>query len=123
MQYKDNGDLFVSQSKYVKELFQKPGIENCKPALTLSKPYTQLLMFEGEPLFDLSFYRSLARVLRYLTFTRLDLAHSFNIMCQYMTNPTDTHMFLDKRILRYLKRTIECGITYSLLLVLIFQPI
>lgn len=29
-----------------------------------------------------------------------------------MTNPTEAHMFLVKRILRYLQGTIQCGLTY-----------
>lgn len=64
MQYKDNGDLFVSQAKNVKELLRKIGMETYKPAAMLTKPHTQLLVSEGEPLFDLSFYKSLARALQ-----------------------------------------------------------
>lgn len=64
MQYKDNDGLFVSQAKYVKEILRKASMETYKPAPTPTKPYTQLLVSEGEPLFDPSFYRSLTRALQ-----------------------------------------------------------
>ncbi|KAB2628557.1 hypothetical protein D8674_033352 [Pyrus ussuriensis x Pyrus communis] len=97
IQYKSNDDVFISQSKYAKKLIKRAGMENCRPAPTPSKPHTQ----------------SIVGALQYLTFTRPDIAHSVNVICQYMTNPTDAHMSLVKRILRYLQGTLQCGITYS----------
>lgn len=64
MEYKENGDLFVSRTKYVKELLKKAGTKTCKQASTLAKPHTQLLMSEGKPLNDPSFYMSLVGALQ-----------------------------------------------------------
>ena len=61
MEYKDNG--VVSQTKYVNELLKKASMETCKPTPTPLKPHTQLLVFEGEPLFGPSFYKSLVGAL------------------------------------------------------------
>lgn len=66
IQYKDNGDLFVHQSKYIKDLIKKAGMEHCKAAPTPSKPHTQLLVAEGTPLEDLTFYISIVGALQYL---------------------------------------------------------
>lgn len=41
--YKDNGDLFISQSRYAKDLIKKAGTISYKASLTPCKPYTQLL--------------------------------------------------------------------------------
>lgn len=87
-------------------------MEACKLAPTPSKPHTQLLVYKSEPLSDPSVYRSIVGALQYLIFTRPDIAYSANVVCQYMTNPTEAHMFLVKRILRYFQGTIECGITF-----------
>ncbi|XP_068319709.1 uncharacterized mitochondrial protein AtMg00810-like [Pyrus communis] len=89
-------------------------MENCRPAPTPSKPHTQLLISEGQPLPEPSFYRSIVRAFQYLTFTRPDIAHSVNVVCQCMKNPTDANMFFVKMILRYLQGTLKCGITYHL---------
>ncbi|KAM1732083.1 hypothetical protein ACFX11_017881 [Malus domestica] len=51
--------------------------------------------------------------LMYLTFTRPDIAHSVNVVCQYMTYPTDMHMHLVKRIMKYLQGTLDCGLKYT----------
>lgn len=40
IQYKDDGSLFVTQSKYTKELLKKARIETCKTTSTTSKPHT-----------------------------------------------------------------------------------
>lgn len=44
--YKDNGDLFISQSKYAKDLIKKAGMISFKASPTLCKPHTQLLKDE-----------------------------------------------------------------------------
>ncbi|KAM0982243.1 hypothetical protein ACFX2A_015487 [Malus domestica] len=111
--YKDNGDIFINQSKYVTDLLHKAGMINCRPCSTPSKPHTQLLKDEGEPLADPTVYRSLVGALQYLTFTRPDIAYAVNYACQFMTTPTEAHFCLVKRILRYLKGTWQCGLTYS----------
>ncbi|KAM1797964.1 hypothetical protein ACFX12_032087 [Malus domestica] len=113
IQYKDDGSLFISQSKYAKDLLKKAAMETCKPTSTPSKPHAQFLEQEGAPLSDPSHYRSLVGALQYLTFTRPDLAQAVNMVCQFMTSPTDLHMHLVKRILRYLKGTLEYGLHYK----------
>ncbi|VVA40824.1 PREDICTED: Retrovirus-related Pol poly from, partial [Prunus dulcis] len=41
--YKSNGDLFISQQKYAKDLLVKAGMESCRSCPTPSKPHTQVL--------------------------------------------------------------------------------
>ncbi|XP_050147373.1 uncharacterized mitochondrial protein AtMg00810-like [Malus sylvestris] len=111
VQYNSDGSLFIHQSKYAKDMLKKAGMENCKPTSTPSKPHTQLLADEGSLMSDPSHYRSIDGALEYLTFTRPDPAHSVNMVCQYMTQPTDGHYYLVKRILRY-EGTIDHGLHY-----------
>ncbi|XP_068319338.1 uncharacterized mitochondrial protein AtMg00810-like [Pyrus communis] len=113
IQYNAYGSLFVNQSKYTKELLKKADMEQCKPTSTPFKPHSQLLTTKGTPLSDLTHYRSLVRALQYLTLTRPNIAQSVNIVCQYMTNPFESHMHLVKRIMRYLQGTYNCGLKYS----------
>ncbi|CAN6679935.1 unnamed protein product [Malus baccata var. baccata] len=100
IQYKPNGELFISQSKYAKQLIKKVGMESCKSSLTPSKPHTQLLISEGTPLADPSYYRNIVGALQYLTFMRPNIAFSSNVVCQFMNRPINAHLFLVKRILR-----------------------
>lgn len=43
VQYKDNGDFFLNQSKYAKDLLHKVGLDTCKPVSTLCKPILSFL--------------------------------------------------------------------------------
>ncbi|KAM2874298.1 hypothetical protein COP2_017588 [Malus domestica] len=113
VQYHTDGSLFLNQSKYAKELLKKAGMESCKPTSTPFKPHTQVLANEGVLLTDPSQYRSVVGAFQYLTFTRPDLAYSVNMVCQYMTQPTDVHLHLVKRILRYVQGTVHCGLHYT----------
>ncbi|XP_017183840.1 uncharacterized mitochondrial protein AtMg00810-like [Malus domestica] len=113
IQYKDDGSLFITQTKYAKDLLRKAGMDSCKPTSTPSKPHAQILAGEGRLLSEPSQYRSLVGALQYLTFTRPDIAHSVNLVCQFMTQPTDLHMLLVKRILRYIQGTVDYGLHYT----------
>ncbi|CAN6699275.1 unnamed protein product [Malus baccata var. baccata] len=85
IEYKSNGDIFLSQSKYAQDLLHK------------------FLESDGTPLADPALYRSLVGALQYITFTRPDLAYAVNAACQYMNTPTEVHYDLVKRILRYVQ--------------------
>lgn len=102
--YKDNGDVFISLSKYVKDLLKNVGLESCKP-------HTQLLEDEGTPLADPKVFQSLAGALQYLTFTHPYIAFAVTYACQFMATPIESHLALVKRILKYLQDTISCGLT------------
>ncbi|XP_031108380.1 uncharacterized protein LOC116012844 [Ipomoea triloba] len=55
-------------------------------------------------------YRSLARVLQYLTITRPDLSFAVNRLCQHMHAPTTAHWLMFKHVLRYVKGTLNLGL-------------
>lgn len=59
---------------------------------------------------DSTLYRKVAGTLQYLTVTHPDLSFVVNKMCQYMHAPTDDHWVALKRILRYVKGTLDHGL-------------
>ena len=67
---------------------------------------------EGESI-DPTFFKSLVGSLRYLTCTRPDILYAVGLVSRYMENPTTTHFKTAKRILRYIKGTIDFGLLYS----------
>ncbi|KAI5332495.1 hypothetical protein L3X38_022624 [Prunus dulcis] len=56
---------------------------------------------------------SIVGALQYLTFTRPNFAFSVNQACQFMHNPMESHVVAVKRILRYLKGTIDFRIHFQ----------
>jgi hypothetical protein len=67
---------------------------------------------EGTPLGpnDSLKYRSVVGVLQYLTLTRPSIAYSVNKVCQFLQSPTTIHWAAVKRILPYIKSSINLGL-------------
>ena len=62
---------------------------------------------------DSTHFKSLVRSLRYFTCTRPDNLFGVGLVSRYMEAPTTAHLKTDKRILSYLKVTLDCGLLYS----------
>lgn len=56
---------------------------------------------------DPTLYRSIVGVLQYATITRPEISFSVNKACQFMSKPSEQHWLSVKRILRYLKGTVN----------------
>jgi hypothetical protein len=65
---------------------------------------------DGDPVGDPSEYRSLAGALQYLTLTRPSHAYTVQQVCLFMHDPREPHLALIKRILRYVKGTLNVGL-------------
>jgi len=52
-------------------------------------------------------------ILNYLTTIMLDIVYSVSILIQFMARPIEVHWRAAKRVLRYLKGTINFGIKYT----------
>ncbi|GKD28342.1 ribonuclease H-like domain-containing protein [Tanacetum coccineum] len=65
---------------------------------------------EGSSVTDPTLYRSLARSLQYLTFTRPDLSYAVEQLCLYMHDPREPYLNATKRVLRYLRGTTDLGL-------------
>ncbi|GKC68087.1 ribonuclease H-like domain-containing protein [Tanacetum coccineum] len=59
---------------------------------------------------DPTLYRSLACALQYLTFTRPDISYDVQQICLHMHDPRDLYFTALKRILRYVRGTIDHGL-------------
>ena len=99
--------LFLTQAKYAKDVLDRAQMLDSNAVAT---PMSVKNNFDDDSVFqDPHLFRSIAGALQYLTFTRPDLAYSVNYLCQFMHAPSNSHFRLMKRVLRYLKGTIELG--------------
>ena len=62
---------------------------------------------------DEGLYRSLIGSLLYLIATRLDIMFAISILSMYMHSPSENHYGVGKRILKYLKGTIDYGVLFE----------
>ncbi|XP_015965636.1 uncharacterized mitochondrial protein AtMg00810-like [Arachis duranensis] len=75
--------------------------------------YTKLSAHYSEHFHDLRLYRSIVGALQYLIITRSDIAFAVNRVSQFMHQPTLLHWKCVKRILRYVKGTVDHGLLFS----------
>ncbi|KAL5718487.1 hypothetical protein ACHQM5_011385 [Ranunculus cassubicifolius] len=102
--------LFLSQRRYIEDLLERANMQGAKPVSTPFSTSIDIHPTGGTLLSNPTHYRSLVGGLQYLLITRPEIAFAVNNVCQYMQSPTDKHMFLVKRILRYLQGTSSFGI-------------
>lgn len=62
---------------------------------------------------DSTLYKQMVGSLMYLTATRPDLMYAVSLITRFMANPTQLHLEVAKRIMHYLKGTMEYGIWES----------
>lgn len=73
--------------------------------------HQQLTLGSGTTLDCPTDYRTLVGDSQYLELTRPDIAFATNRLAQFMKRPTTAHWQALKRLLRYLKGTLDCGLT------------
>ncbi|GKB73849.1 ribonuclease H-like domain-containing protein, partial [Tanacetum coccineum] len=101
--------MFLSQKKYVMELLDRAHIASCNPTWTLVDTVSKLGADE-DPVSYPTLYSSLAGGLQYLTFIRPDISYVVHQVCLYMHDPREPHFLALKRILRYVRGTLDFGL-------------
>jgi hypothetical protein len=101
--------LFLNQRKYLMDLLEEAEMMDSKPCATPLDSKLKL-EWEGDQLSNVVEYQKLVGKLIYLTITRPDITFAVSLASQFMHAPTQAHMQIVKRILRYLKGSIGRGI-------------
>ena len=104
--------LLLHQTKYAGELIHRAGVDSCTTAPTPISP-SQSTNGADVPFHNPRLFRSLVGDLQYLTVTRPDIQFAVNYVAQKMHSPTEQDFHTLKRILRYVKGTILCGLIFS----------
>jgi hypothetical protein len=104
--------LFLHQRQYAIDILERAGMSDCKPCSTPVDTQAKLSKDDRPPVADATSYRSLTGALQYLTFSRPDIAYAVQQVCLHMHTPREPHLTALKRILRYLRGSLD----YDLLL-------
>ncbi|GJZ05222.1 retrovirus-related pol polyprotein from transposon TNT 1-94 [Tanacetum coccineum] len=94
----DDG-IFFNQSKYIKEMLKKFGLEDSKPIKTPMSTETKLTRDEEGSLL-------------YLTASRPNIMFSVCLCARFQEDPKTSHLEAVKRIFRYIKGTTHLGLWY-----------
>lgn len=116
---RENHTIRISQTTYIQKVLQRFGMIDAKPMITPSEPSFKLTKREEtgkeevtqEPRFP---YREAIGCLNYIAgTTRPDISYAVNRAARYCNDPGQAHWLAVKRILRYLKGTINYTIIYN----------
>ncbi|MCH79438.1 gag-pol polyprotein [Trifolium medium] len=105
--------IFISQSKYAKNIVKKFGMENSPHKRTPAATHLKLTKDEQGTSVDQSMYRSMIGSLLYLTTSRPDITFVVGVCAKYQAEPKMSHLTQVKRILKYVNGTCNYGILYS----------
>ncbi|KAJ7976200.1 Retrovirus-related Pol polyprotein from transposon TNT 1-94 [Quillaja saponaria] len=109
----NDGGIFISQEVYAKDVLKKFQMLDSNSVNTPIECRVKLSKHDVGEKVDPTLFRSLVGSLRYLTYTRPDILYAVGVVSHYMESPTSTHMKMAKRILRYLRGTLDYGLFYS----------
>ncbi|GJR68304.1 retrovirus-related pol polyprotein from transposon TNT 1-94 [Tanacetum coccineum] len=104
--------IFFNQSKYIKEMLKKFGLEESKPMKTPMSSDTKLTKDEECESVDSTKYRGMIGSLLYLTTSRPDIMFSVYLCARFQEAPKTSHLEVVKRIFRYIKGTTYLGLWY-----------
>ena len=106
--------IYITQSKYIKEILKKFGMDDSRPIGTPMSTGHKLSKDDYSKAVDQTTYRSMIRKLQYLVRAKPDIALVVGMMARFSANPKDNYMMAIKRIMRYLKGTKDYGLWYKL---------
>ncbi|WJZ90882.1 hypothetical protein VitviT2T_009997 [Vitis vinifera] len=103
---------FINQAKYIKDLLKRFNMEEAKVMKTPMSSSIKLDMDEKGKSIDSTMYRGMIGSLLYLTASRPDIMYSVCLCARFQSCPKESHLSAVKRILRYLKGTMNIGLWY-----------
>lgn len=105
--------IYISQRKYAMEVLKRFSMEESNSVSSPIVPGFKICKDEDGIKVDETYYKQIVGSLMYLTATRPDLMFVVSLISRYMAKPTQLHLQVAKRALRYLKGTINYGILYK----------
>lgn len=108
-------EITLDQSVYIKKILARFNMSDCKSVYTPCDPNVQLKNANNEKeIMKNIMYRELIGCLLYLSqSTRPDIAYIVNQLSRYNNRATTQHWIAAKRVLRYLKGTINTKLTFK----------
>ena len=105
--------IFLNQGKYVVEILKRFDMLKCKAMTTPMDTNLKLLVDASSELVDVTLYIKIIGSLMYLTNTQPYICFVVNTLSQYLFDPRHVHLVAAKLVMRYLKATIDYGLSYT----------
>ncbi|UYV80233.1 hypothetical protein LAZ67_18002105 [Cordylochernes scorpioides] len=110
----DKEGISLQQSHYVQQILQKYGMENCKEVSTPGSKEINLDNHIEDDNCEQHTYQEALGMLMFLAVnTRPDIAYITSKLSQYSRQPKQMHWTAIKRVMRYLRGTIDLGVKFE----------
>ena len=111
MEFKDTSEgVFLHQKKYAQDILKRFKMSNCNAAATPLETGAKLKKETDDKFVSATLYKQIIGSLRYLCNTRPDICQSVGLLSRFMEKPQECHLTAVKRVLRYIKGTIDHGV-------------
>jgi hypothetical protein len=98
-----NQGIFISQTKYIREMLKRFGMEDYKPVTTPMQTSCKLRKNDDSKSTYQRKYRSMIGSLIYVTTSRPNVMQAVGQVARFQATPKESHVLAVKRIFRYLK--------------------
>ena len=112
--------ISLSQQKYLENILQRFGMEDCKPLATpldsnskLSRDMSPQIPKEVKEMMGIPYQNAVSNLVYAMIGTWADISYPVGVVSQYMTNPSPQHWIAVKCILRYLQGTLDHVLQYG----------
>lgn len=113
IQQNKDGSIFIHQSTYASKVLNKFKMQNCDGVLTPSDPNQILHNFDDSEVSTYPYRELIGSSMHLAVSKRRDIANAVSLASRFLEKPNVVHERAAKRILKYIKRTINFGILYS----------
>jgi hypothetical protein len=105
--------IWLLQRQYALNKLSKYGMMGCKPISIPLEQNVKLNADEGNLVEGTTMYKHIVGSLIYMTIIKPYLSYAIGVVSQFMQTPQKPHLDAMRRILRYIKLTLQCGIFYE----------
>ncbi|UYV75046.1 hypothetical protein LAZ67_12002228 [Cordylochernes scorpioides] len=109
----DKEGISLQQSHYVQQILQKYGMENCKENPTPGSKEINLNNHIEDDNCDQHTYQEALGMLMFLAVNTRPIAYITSKLSQYSRQPKQMHWTAVKRVMRYLRGTIDLGVKFE----------
>ncbi|KAL0355463.1 UNVERIFIED_CONTAM: Retrovirus-related Pol polyprotein from transposon TNT 1-94 [Sesamum radiatum] len=110
---KENKGISIFQSHYIEKVLKKFNYFDCTPVSTPIDPSVKLMPNIGKAVSQLEYSKVIGCLMYAMTSTRPDIAYAVGKLSRFTSNPSNHHWQAIRRVLKYLKKTMYYGLSYS----------
>ncbi|CAM8948091.1 unnamed protein product [Rhodiola kirilowii] len=110
---RENKSIALSQSHYIEKVLKKFNYLNCSQVNTPMDPNVKLLPNTGEAVSQLEYSQVIGCLMYAMMSIRPDIAYAVGKLSRYTSKPSTQHWEAIRRVLKYLKGTMNYGLVYA----------